>query len=158
MLLCFIVDTSRYVITRQQLLTAARYGTDLIVYQNFNEEQVKEEITNYLSSPQTQGRKLDKEKLSIKVTINRFPTINTYDANGNPLNLARILSSPRKDDFMKYNAYVEIKYELKLSKVIATIITKKDENGQDMEGGGDTLNIVVRSEVLKGTGIKKGHS
>lgn len=145
-LLCFMVDTSRFVLTRQQLLSAARYGTDLIVHQNFNEEQTEEELVNYLCSSKNQGRKLDKEKLAFKIEINRFPDINTFSAEGNPLNIARNLVSPFQDDYMKYNAFVEIKYELEWLKLIGKIT------------GDETMDIVVRSEVLKGVGCENARS
>ena len=145
-LLCAIIDTSRYVLTRQQLLSAARYGTDLIVYQDFGEEEVKEEVTNYLCSELTRGRILDKENLDFKIEINRFPDIDTFNQEGNPLNLARILMSPFPEDYMRYNAFVEVKYELKWLKITGKIL------------GEESTDIVARSEVLKGVGCVKVRS
>ncbi|PKN01647.1 MAG: hypothetical protein CVU77_03840 [Elusimicrobia bacterium HGW-Elusimicrobia-1] len=145
-LLCFIVETSRYVLTRQQLLSAARYGTDLILHQNFDEEQVKEELINYLTAKGIEGRKLQKEKLEFNIEINRFPDINTFSAEGNPLNLARILMSPFAEDYMKYNAFVEIKYEIEPLKIIAKIL------------GEDKIEITARSEILKGAGARNSSS
>ena len=66
---------SRVLITKQQLIMAARYGTDLIANTNLSEQQIKKEIRNYLSDKNIEGRKLDPSKLgdeNIVVKIKGF--------------------------------------------------------------------------------------
>ena len=143
---CFIVDTSNFVITKQQLLSAARYGTDLIVHCNFNEEQVKEELTNYLTDENEEGRRLSSEGLNFKININTFPTINQWSRSGNHINLSKELMLSSTNVLMKHNAEVVVEYKTKIFPWIAKIT------------GEDYFSIVARSEVFDGTGSKNNHS
>jgi len=142
LLFCFIVSMSDFVITHQQLLAAARYGTDLVVHSNFSEEQVKEELTNYLTGQSNKGRCLSQENLSFNIKINSFPIINQWSTEGNYFNLIKDLIA----DPMKYNASVEIKYKLQIFPWIAKIT------------GDQFLYVTARSEVLDGTGSQNNHS
>ena len=142
LIFCFIVTTSDYVITRQQLLSAARYGTDMIIHCNFNEDQVRQELTNYLTSDMLEGRRLSTTGLSFNIEINTFPTINQFNTKGNPLNLAKdLIASP-----LKYNATVTIQYKLQIFKWIAKLTGEK------------FFSVVARSEVFDGTGPENNHS
>ncbi|OGS23932.1 MAG: hypothetical protein A2297_06600 [Elusimicrobia bacterium RIFOXYB2_FULL_48_7] len=67
MILISICWYSRVLITRQQLVIAARYGTDLIRHMNMNEAEVSDEIKNYFKFANV--RKLDTNRLAIKVKI-----------------------------------------------------------------------------------------
>lgn len=64
---------SRIFITRQQLLLAARYGTDLIVHANFTEQDIRTEIMNFLTDKNIKGRKLESDKVKIKIEIGNVP-------------------------------------------------------------------------------------
>ena len=66
---------SRVLVTRQQLLMAARYGTDMIAYTNLNGNLIRRELQDYLSHRLNAGRKLDPSKLpdeNIMITIEDF--------------------------------------------------------------------------------------
>src|SRR3989339_755044 len=65
---------ARILLTRQQLLMAARYGTDMIYYTHMDEAQIRGEIRDYLCGESNLGRKLDPDKLTddrIRIKIYR---------------------------------------------------------------------------------------
>src|SRR3989339_2037958 len=66
---------SRILLTRQQLQMAARYGTDLMVYTDMNEAQISKELQDYLCTSESGGRVLEKDKIMIRLHIDRFPEI-----------------------------------------------------------------------------------
>lgn len=116
---------ARVLLTRQMLATAARYGTDMILYTKLNEGQVRRELRNYLCDAGLAGRRLDSGKLpdeNLKVRIKSFDP-----APGGLLFPEKQLSS------------VEITYEFPLPRVF---------------GGGKPLKLYGRSFVLAGTGCK----
>ncbi|MBU2567449.1 MAG: pilus assembly protein [Elusimicrobia bacterium] len=64
----------RVLIIRQQLLMAARYGTDGILFNDWTEGEVAGEIKRFLSgeaAPEIKGRNLDPEKVEVKVKISK---------------------------------------------------------------------------------------
>ncbi|OGS23303.1 MAG: hypothetical protein A2252_09485 [Elusimicrobia bacterium RIFOXYA2_FULL_39_19] len=65
MLIFSITFYSRLLITQQQLIIAARMGTDLIRHVNLNENEVKSEIKKYFE----ENSGIDVSKLEIKVCI-----------------------------------------------------------------------------------------
>ncbi|MBN1824423.1 MAG: pilus assembly protein [Endomicrobiales bacterium] len=122
---------SRVLLTRQQLLMAARYGTDLIVYTTLNTEQVKNEIKDYLGGREAVGRKLDIDNFKnndINVIINREKS-----------DSIRIYSF---DEVKNYSSYVELRYGFNLPPII------------NKAAGGRRFYVSARSEVLAGTGCK----
>ena len=58
-LMSMITWFTRLVLTRQMLLTAARYGTDMIYYTEMTEEEIRQEIKNYLTDKKIEGRRLN---------------------------------------------------------------------------------------------------
>ena len=127
-------------LTKQQLIMAARYGTDLIVYTNMNEGQIRNEIRDYLCGNNVEGRKLDPLKLkdeNIDVNIQRqaldpFGGIQ-YGGNG----------------FDKYSSHVNVYYPFDTPKLFSA--------WDSYIGGGNIikkLRIGARSEVLAGTGCQ----
>lgn len=140
-----IVWFSRILITRQQLLSAARYGTDLIVYTQLNENDIRREIRNYLSHHWIEGRKLDAGQITdtdITVRIEKFtlPNFTMTDY------LAPLAFSLKMKDViahlvspLEHTSYVQISYEFALPSIFRIFHRR-------------TLHISARSEVLAGTG------
>jgi len=141
-LMSMVTWFGRIVLTRQMLLTAARYGTDMIYYTDMDASAIKQEIRNYLTDKSVEGRRLRKEKLTddkINVKINRAPTLS-------PLvfpNAAQIL------DFSK-TSYVEVSYEFGVP-TIFTAFSSYISNPGELP---DSIVVSARSEVLAGTGAK----
>jgi hypothetical protein len=145
MIVFAIVWFSRILLTRQQLLSAARYGTDLIVYTSLSEDEVRQEIRNYLSHRWIEGRKLDAELLTdnrIKVKIDKFelPQFTMADylvPTGFALRMEsvmNILAFPQN-----HTSSVEIYYEFPMP-ALFHLFTRR------------TIHISARSEVIAGTG------
>lgn len=136
-MILMIVWFSRLVITRQQLLTAARYGTDMIVHTKMDEDEIRREIKNYLTDKNIEGRLLNPAKLAddrIKIGIYRYPkttVINAYE----PV------------DFTASSA--EVYYEFGVPTIFSAWANY-------ISGGNlpDKIYVSGRSEVLAGTGCK----
>jgi hypothetical protein len=140
-----IVWFSRLVITRQQLLSAARYGTDLILYTDLTEDGVRREVRNFLAHRWIRGRKLDRNVLSddmITVHIDSFelPEFGLVDYYF-PLAFAARLEQPLRklSNPLDYTSYVEISYRIKTPGILAAF-------------GRRSVTIAARSEVIAGTG------
>ncbi|MBN1622111.1 MAG: pilus assembly protein [Endomicrobiales bacterium] len=150
MIIIAIVWFSRIVLTKQQLLSAARYGTDLIVYTDFNENQIKQEIRNYLTHRLNQGRKLDPEKLTnedIVVVIRKFHfpeflklenILDITDMLSDMKNFINGLLLPWND-----TSYVEIRYGFEIPRALSFLSSD------------DKFYVSARSEVLAGTGCER---
>lgn len=133
---------SRVVITRQQLVAAARYGSDLIVTTNLTKEQIHAEIKSFLSHRMILGRRLDPENLpddAIVITIKDFPRIR-YDLSTalvKPGNVFRALA--RMVDPVADASSVEITYAYEVPPVFRAFSRR-------------SILVTARSEVLSGTG------
>jgi hypothetical protein len=97
MIIVAIAWFSRVVITRQQLLSAARYGTDLIVYTPLSEDDIRREIRYYLTHRWNKGRTLDPARMKdtdIRIVINDFPPASALaeDILTKPYRLKKILA------------------------------------------------------------------
>lgn len=128
---------ARLLLTRQQLIMAARYGTDLIAYSKMDEEQVRNEVRNYLCSEQGRVRRLDPDKFkddSIGIGINRYNRVSVINAY-KPLTY-----SP---------SYVEVYYEFDAPKLFSAWNEYFGSNEIAAK-----LRVAARSEVLAGTGCK----
>ncbi|MFH1714637.1 MAG: TadE family protein [Elusimicrobiota bacterium] len=137
MLVSMIFWAINVVLTKQQLVSAARFGTDMIYYTEMGEETIKEEIVNYLCGEpgesnnnededrEAVGRKLDTEKIQ-EIIIN-------IDRSGGLLNLG--LSK------------VSIKYVIDVPKVF-TVMAKaiRAQTEDDPEG----IIIEGKSAILAG--------
>ncbi|MCL1972610.1 MAG: pilus assembly protein [Endomicrobia bacterium] len=64
-----VIWFGRMMLTWQQISGAARYGTDMIAYTDFSKQYIETEIKNYLCNNFTIGRTLDREKLTVTVSI-----------------------------------------------------------------------------------------
>ena len=73
-IILFIIWTARVLLTWQQLVTATRYGTDMIVNTNLSRDDIKKDIENYLTHKNIEGRRLDINKIKeITVNIKDYP-------------------------------------------------------------------------------------
>jgi hypothetical protein len=131
-------------LTKQQLVMAARYGTDLIVYSNLNEGQIRGEIRDYLCAKNAFGRRLDPRKLTddnIKVDLHeKFKKFDVFDLP----KLRDAFAFP-----LDHTCYVEIYYPFDTPKLFSA--------WDKYIGGGNIikkLRIGARSEVLAGTGCQ----
>jgi hypothetical protein len=145
---------SRVVLTRQQLLTAARYGTDMIAYTDMNEDQIRREIRTYLCDPGTEGRTLDSSQLpdkNIRIVIDRYmlPEMGFYNLSGYA-KLARMLDEIAVP--LKHTSSVEIYYSIPLPRMFSLW-------GEYLPGAEAPRSITLsaRSEVLAGTGCHNQH-
>ena len=78
----FIIWTARILLTWQQLVSATRYGTDMIVNTNLSCDDIKKDIENYLTHRNIEGRRLDINKIKeITVDIKDYPKIDIGVAN-----------------------------------------------------------------------------
>ena len=142
---------SRVLLTKQQLIIAARYGTDLIASTTLSEQQIKNEIRNYLSDKNIEGRKLDPNKLgdeNIVVKINNFalPEFDGFEDIINPVKMGQLLNSYTRlikmpASYSSELSSVEIFYEFSVPKIFSPGI-----------GFAKTITLTGRSEVLAGTG------
>ncbi|MCR4663351.1 MAG: pilus assembly protein [Endomicrobiaceae bacterium] len=62
-----VVWFARVLLTWQQLISATRYGTDMVANTNLSSDDIKKDIENYLTHRMIEGRRLD---------INRIKEIN----------------------------------------------------------------------------------
>jgi competence protein ComGC len=133
---------ARILLTRQQIQMAARYGTDLMVYTNMNEEQIKREIKDYLCTSKEGGRLLERDKIKINLKIDRFPEIRIDNA----MDVLTQFFAP-----LDHTSFAEIGY---------TIATPRIFSAWDGYLGhtniADSLTVSARSEVLAGTGYYEG--
>lgn len=135
---------SRVLITRQQLVLAARYGTDLIANTSLNESQIRREIRNFLSHHMLKSRKLDARKLpdeNIVVTIKDFPPvdISLLSVIKNPGRLGQMIA--QMADPLSATSSVEIRYAYAVPPFVRAVARR-------------SLYVSARSEVLSGSGCQ----
>ncbi len=139
-----VIWFARVVLTWQQLVSGARYGTDMIANTSLSAADIKKDIENYLTNRMIDGRRLDKEKIKeIKIDINDYPRISfeISDLPGFFSNAAGLIKGfvvPGSDV-----SSVSITYSYDIPKLINFTGLKKFE-------------IHVRSSVLSGSGCKNG--
>jgi hypothetical protein len=149
---------SRVLITRQQLVMAARYGTDMILYTKLSESQIKQEIRNYLSDPNLRGRKLDPAVLTDQniVVVMRdtefvVPSFSLYDSAMHLPQLVRNIYRMFDGISRPYDktSYVEIYYPFDFPGIFSVWGTYLP-----MTNLPTSITVSGRSEVLAGTGCK----
>ena len=68
-----VVWFARVLLTWQQLISATRYGTDMIANTNLSSADIKKDIENYLTNKMIEGRRLDIDKIKeINVDIKNY--------------------------------------------------------------------------------------
>ena len=71
-----VVWFARVLLTWQQLVSATRYGTDMITNTTLSGEDIKKDIENYLTNKMIEGRRLDADKIKdITVDIKDYSGI-----------------------------------------------------------------------------------
>ncbi len=144
-----IVWFSRVLLTRQQLIVAARYGTDMIAMTTLSEQEIRAEIRNFLCHRWNEGRILDSSRLNdgnIIVTINDFPEIDLSIPAliREPRALARLVE--QMGNPLGNVSSVDLRYEYDVPAIFRFT-------------GKNKLVVTGRSEVLSGTGCRgRGHS
>lgn len=142
LMLVSVIWFARVLLTWQQLISATRYGTDMIVSTTLSSYDIKKDIENYLTHRMIEGRRLDIEKIKeINVNINDYPKIDINvkdltkvfkDING----LIKGLFVPKADV-----STVSITYCYDLPRIMHFV-------------GLNEINISARSSVLSGSGCK----
>lgn len=127
-------------LTWQQLVSAARYGTDMIANTPLTQKEIKKDIENYLTHRFIKGRLLDRNKLKeITVEINDAPItkfdisdfVNIFSDVGNLLkNISTVSVKP---------SVVRITYSYDMPKILQIASNK-------------TFDLTVESKVLSGSG------
>jgi hypothetical protein len=131
---------AQIMLTKQQLIMAARYGTDLIVYTNMNKEKIRNEIRDYLCGNNVEGSKLDPlkwrdENIDVQIQREALDPLGGIQYGGN--------------GFDKYSSYVNVSYQFEAPRLFSAWDSYK--------GGGNIINklrIGARSEVLAGAGCQ----
>ncbi|MBO7612170.1 MAG: pilus assembly protein [Elusimicrobia bacterium] len=134
-----VVWFARVLLTWQQLVSATRYGTDMIANTTLSDEDIKKDIKNYLTNKMIEGRRLDTDKIKdITVDIKDYSTI---DYN-NITDLSNI-SSFVQGLFIPSNelSTVSISYSYDLPKIMNVV-------------GMDEFIIKTKLSVLAGSGCK----
>jgi Flp pilus assembly protein TadG len=138
-------------LTWQQLVGAARYGTDLIAYTPLSKNAIKQDIINYLCHERTVGRILDKNKLDIDVETKDAVPINFTLSIENIFssNFVSMVKTVKDISMFPDKSYVEVRYKYRFPRVISAI------------SGREEFWLKARSELLSGdasAGYKKRQS
>ena len=71
-----VVWFARVLLTWQQLVSATRYGTDMITNTSLSAADIKKDIENYLTNKMIEGRRLDIDKIKeINIDIKNYETL-----------------------------------------------------------------------------------
>lgn len=133
-----VVWFARVLLTWQQLISATRYGTDMIANTNLSSDDIKKDIKNYLTNKMIEGRRLDADKIKeINVDIKDYQTINF-----NITDLSKI-SNFVQGLFVPTNelSTVSISYSYELPKIMNVV-------------GMEEFTIKTKLSVLAGSGCK----
>jgi hypothetical protein len=133
LLLSSVFWFARVLLTRQLLATAARYGTDMILYSKLNENQIRQELRNYLCDSGIEGRTLDGRALpdeNIKVKIAGYES--SAGGRESVFSAAESLMFPERRI-----STVEISYEFETPRIFLV---------------GEKVMVTGSSAVLAGTG------
>lgn len=135
---------ARVLLTKQQLVVAARYGTDMISYTKMGESDIQEELTEYLCGKDVKGRRLAPDRLRFTIHKDIFPVIDTIDKLDQLRKIKNLFCQP-----LDHTSYVEIYYEFRVPMLLSA--WERFIPGKPLP---DTLTIGARSEVLAGTGSR----
>ena len=133
-----VVWFAKVLLTWQQLVSATRYGTDMIVNTNLSCDDIKKDIRNYLTNKMIEGRRLDTDKIkNISVDIK--------DYNGIDYNITDLskISNIVQGLFIPANelSTVSIEYSYDLPKIMNIV-------------GMEEFTIKTKLSVLAGSGCK----
>ena len=133
-----VVWFGRVLLTWQQLVSATRYGTDMIANTNLSSDDIKKDIKNYLTNKMIEGRRLDVDKIKdITIDIKNYNGIdyNITDLS-NISNFVQGLFIPSNELSM-----VSISYSYDLPKIMNVV-------------GMEEFVIKTKLSVLAGSGCK----
>ena len=133
-----VVWFARVLLTWQQLISATRYGTDMIVNTSLSSDDIKKDIKNYLTNKMIEGRRLDTDKIKeISVDIKEYQPV-SY----NLTDLSKI-SNFVQGLFVPTNelSTVSISYSYELPKIMNIV-------------GMEEFTIKTKLSVLAGSGCK----
>ncbi|MDR1196268.1 MAG: pilus assembly protein [Endomicrobium sp.] len=117
-----IIWFGRIMLTWQQIVSAARYGTDLIAYTPYSKEEIKRDIVNYLCHGNNIGRILSRDHLDVKVEINDLNRPIDFSLSldnigaFNPANIYDMIKN--SNPIEPTMSYVEIKYKYKVPPIL----------------------------------------
>ena len=133
-----VVWFARVLLTWQQLVSATRYGTDMIANTTLSGEDIKKDIKNYLTNKMIEGRRLDTDKI-------KDITVDIKDYNGIDYNITDLsnISNFVQGLFIPSNelSTVSISYSYDLPKIMNII-------------GMEEFIIKTKLSVLAGRGCK----
>lgn len=133
-----VVWFARVLLTWQQLVSATRYGTDMIANTTLSGEDIKKDIKNYLTNKMIEGRRLDTDKI-------KDITVDIKDYNGIDYNITDLsnISNFVQGLFVPSNdlSTVSISYSYDLPKIMNII-------------GMEEFIIKTKLSVLAGSGCK----
>jgi hypothetical protein len=143
-IVCMITFFSCIVLTKQQLIMAARYGTDLIVYTTLNEALIKKEIVEYLTARDNHGRRLNPDRLRCVIRQDTFPDVDRIGSLDKAWEAYHKLMTPTE-----HTSYVELYYDIPSPVLFSRW-------GNFLSGGTlpEKITVAARSEVLAGTGAQ----
>ncbi len=133
-----VIWFARVLLTWQQLISATRYGTDMITNTNLSSADIKKDIENYLTNKMIEGRRLDIDKIKeINVDIKDYelPNYNLTDLS-KISNFVQGLFIPSAE-----LSTVSIVYSYELPKIMNFV-------------GMDEFIIKTKLSVLAGSGCK----
>ncbi len=132
-----VIWFAKILLTWQQLISATRYGTDMIANTNLSETDIKKDIENYLTHKMIEGRRLDVKRIKeINVDIKDFQCLgldNMLDLN-NIVNFFKGIIIPAHE-----LSTVSITYSYDVPKILSFI-------------GMDEFKIKTKLSVLAGSG------
>lgn len=133
-----VVWFAHLLLTWQQLISATRYGTDMIANTSLKKEDIKKDIENYLTHRMIVGRRLDISKIkeiNINIVDYAVTDINFLDVNF-LFNVARSLFFPSTE-----LSSVSIVYSYDLPQIMHLVGMKE-------------IDIKTKLFVLTGSGCK----
>jgi len=133
-----VVWFARVLLTWQQLISATRYGTDMIANTNLSCDDIKKDIKNYLTNKMIEGRRLDIDKIKeINIDIKDYEPVSCNLTDLSKIsNFVQGLFVPAKE-----LSSVSIVYSYSLPKIMSFIGMKEFE-------------IKTKLSVLAGSGCK----
>ncbi len=133
-----VVWFARVLLTWQQLVSATRYGTDMIANTNLSREDIEKDIKNYLTNKMIEGRRLDVDKIKeIKIDIKNYEPISySFTDLASISNFVQGLFIPTNE-----LSTVSISYSYDLPKIMNVV-------------GMEEFVIKTKLSVLAGSGCK----
>ena len=133
-----VVWFARVLLTWQQLVSATRYGIDMITNTTLSGEDIKKDIKNYLTNKMIEGRRLDADKI-------KDITVDIKDYNGIDYNITDLsnISNFVQGLFVPSSelSTVSISYSYDLPKIMNVV-------------GMEEFVIKTKLSVLAGSGCK----